>query len=134
MILGLSEQLVFLEPGDDSITEEDTAAWVWRKERHGSRLHASSGSTAVLSAMCQAAWGERRGANFGVDSPSPGFLICQMEIMTAPDRVGLGLSGMTPGTYLMKGSDPKNGSNYYWVPVFSINYCIEFDLRNNPML
>lgn len=101
--------------------------------------------TAVTSMLLLEAWlsslpcvrqlgGKEEGQTLVWTPLSPGFLICQMEIITAPGKVGLGLNGMTPGTYLMKGSDPKNGSNYYWVPVFSINYCIESDLRNNPVL
>ena len=78
--------------------------------------------------------GQRRAATFGVDPLEPWFSHLSHGSHNIPERAVLGLNDMVPRTYLMNGSDPKHGGNHYTVPVLSVNYCVEFDPYNNPML
>lgn len=127
--MGLSEQLLFSASGGDRVTEKAAATRVWRQER------TAVTSTPLLD-VCPSlpCVGQRRAATFGVDPLEPWFSHLSHGSHNTPERAVLGLNDMVPRTYLMNGSDPKHGGNYHTVPVLSVNYCVEFDPYNNPML
>lgn len=80
----------------------------------GNRRETAVTSTPLLEACPSLPCvGQRRGATFGVDPLEPWFSHLSHASHDTPERAVLELNDMVPRTYLMNGSDPKNGSNYY---------------------
>ena len=127
--MGLSEHLLFSASGGDRVTEKAAATWVWRQERNSGHIHSSVGR-ASISAVCRA----EESGDLWCGPLEPWFSHLSHGSHNTPERAVLGLNDMVPRTYLMNGSDPKHGGNHYTVPVLSVNYCVEFDPYNNPML